>query len=135
MPQAENCVPKAAYTQNVCGIRKQRAEGRDDLDKNSVPKAANVKGNTINGGGTPEIVLLKAKKCVLQAENCVPKAAYTQKTLALGQKQRAEGRTSFYSRKKHAAGRKLCAEGRVLKKPQAAGLKQRTEGREYERKQ
>ena len=91
--------------------KKLHAEGRVHTKrvpqaKNSVPKAANMKGNTIIGGGTLEIVLLEAKKCVLQAENCVPKAAY---------------RTSFYSRKKHAAGRKLRAEGRVHTKrvPQA----------------
>ena len=55
-------------------------------------------------------------KRVPQAENGVPKAAYTQKTRAAGQKQRAEGRTSFYSRKKRAAGWKLHAKGRVYKK-------------------
>ena len=39
-----------------------------------------MKGNTINGGRTPEIDIIKEThtKRVPQAENCVPKAAYTQ---------------------------------------------------------
>ena len=88
---------------------KQRAEGREYERKHNKRgrNAGNcfIKGKKMRAAGRK----LRAEgrvhtKRVPQAENGVPKAAYTQKTRAAGQKQRAEGRTSFYSRKKRAAG-------------------------------
>ena len=73
--QAENCVPKAAYTQKTRAAgQKQRAEGRTSF----YSRKKRTAGRKLRAEGRVHT------KRVPQAENGVPKAAYTQKTRAAG---------------------------------------------------